>query len=178
MDRSPDDSLLPVGKVLRPHGLRGLLRIQVYAESDAIFERAGKVYLRGEGGEGKEFTFDSSQPVKANFILKLEELASLNEAEKYRGAEILVRRDALPPREDDEYFWFELLGLDVLLENGESLGSIVDIISTGGHDTYVVKGRKGEILIPGTHETVKEVDLERRKMTISPLEGLLDINEI
>ncbi|MFZ0448095.1 MAG: ribosome maturation factor RimM [Desulfatiglandaceae bacterium] len=178
MNQGPDDSLLAVGKVLRPHGLRGLLRIQVYADSGSIFDKAGKVFLKLESAECLEFTFNSLQPVKSNFILKLEELASLNEAEKYRGAEILVRKDALPPREDDEYFWFELVGLDVFSENGEYLGPIIDIISTGGHDTYVVKGGKGEILIPGTHETVKDIDLERRKMTISPIEGLLDINEI
>jgi 16S rRNA processing protein RimM len=178
LNQRPDDTLLPVGEVLRPHGLRGLIRILVYADSDAIFEKAGKVYLKREDGECLEFTFHSLQPIKSNCILKLEELTSLNEAEKYRGAEILVRKDTLPPRGDDEYFWFELLGLDVFSENGESLGPVVDIISTGGHDTYVVKGEKGEVLIPGTHETVKKIDLERRKMTISPIEGLLDINEI
>jgi 16S rRNA processing protein RimM len=178
LTRDADDSLLPVGKVLRHHGVRGLLRVRVYAESEALFENGGKVYLRREGGECREFTFNSSQPVKSALILKLEELASLDEAEKYRGAEILVRKDALPPREDDEYFWFELMGLDVFSEKGEHLGPIVNIISTGGHDTYVVKGEKGEVLIPGTHETVREIDLERRKMIISPAEGLLDINEI
>lgn len=178
MNRDPDDSLLPVGRVLRTHGLRGLLKMQIYADSDAPFQTGGKVYLRREDGECLEFTYHSSQPRKSDCILKLEELASVDEAEKYRGAEILVRKDGLPPREDDEYFWFELVGLDVFLENGEYLGPVINIISTGGHDTYVVKGQRGEILIPGTHETVREIDLGRRKMTVSPIDGLLDINEI
>lgn len=178
MGQGPDHSLLAVGRVLRPHGLRGLLKIQVYAESDGILERAGKVYLFGKGGERKEFTFHSSQPAKAGFILHLKELTSLDEAEEYRDAEILVTKDALAPRKDGEFYWFELSGLEVFTENGEYVGTLTNIISTGPYDTYVVKGGKGEILIPGTHDTVKDIDLERRKMTISPIEGLLDINAI
>jgi len=102
----------------------------------------------------------------------------LTDAEKYRAADILVRKDALPLKEEDEYFWHELLGLEVFLENGEYLGPISDIIATGSNDIYVIKKGKSEVLIPATHEIIKNIDLELGKMMIHPIEGLLDLHEI
>ncbi|MBW2093695.1 MAG: 16S rRNA processing protein RimM [Deltaproteobacteria bacterium] len=178
MPRNPDHSLLPVGKVLRPHGLRGQLKISAYARSDATFLRADTIFLRDRTGKLTEFTIASARSMKSGYIVELEELSSLTDAERYRDADILVRKNALPRKEEDEYFWYELLGLDVFLESGEYLGPISDIIATGSNDIYVIKRGKSELLIPGTHEIIKNIDLERGKMMIHPIDGLLDLHEI
>ncbi len=178
MAPNSDHSLLPVGKVLRPHGLRGQLKISAYARSDATFLNARSIFLRPGTGKPVEFAIRSARPFKSGYILELEELSSLTDAEKYRAADILVRKDALPLKEEDEYFWHELLGLEVFLENGEYLGPISDIIATGSNDIYVIKKGKSEVLIPATHEIIKNIDLELGKMMIHPIEGLLDLHEI
>lgn len=167
-----------MGRVLRPHGLRGQLKIFAYARSDATFLGSNNIFLRDKEGKLREFIIVSSRPCKSGFIVELEGLSSLTEAEAYRDAEILVRKDALPRKEEDEYFWYELFGLDVFLESGEYLGPIRDIIATGSNDVYVIKRGNGEILIPGTHEIIKDIDVRQRKMMIRPMEGLLDLDEI
>lgn len=109
--------------------------------------------------------------------MELEGLTSIDQAEVYRGAEILIRKEALE-REDDEYFWFELLGIRVYLDRGEYLGTISQIIPTGSNDIYVVKKGAKEILVPATYEIVEQIDLENGRMIISEIEGLLDLNEV
>lgn len=178
MNPVPEDRLLLVGRVVQPHGLRGLLKIFAYAGSDAAFVKAKTVFLRPQDGECREFTLNFAHPAKSRFIVKLGELSSLADAEKYRGADILVEMNALPAKEEDEYFWYELMGMDVFLESGEYLGFVSHIMATGSNDIYVVSKGTGEVLIPATHEIVREIDLKLGKMVVRAVEGLLDLNEI
>jgi len=164
--------------VLRPHGLRGQLKILAYARSEATFLNANSVFLRQQDGKLRKFSLVSSRPSKSSFIVQLEDISSLTDAETYRNADILIRKDALPRKEDGEYFWYELMGLDVFLESGEYLGPISDIMATGSNDIYVIKRGDSEILIPGTHEVIKHIDLQQGKMLVHPIEGLLDLHEI
>jgi 16S rRNA processing protein RimM len=119
----------------------------------------------------------SITPYKGMTLLRLEGISTLEEAEGYRGADVLVEKAGLR-RGEDEYFWYELIGLEVRLETGEALGTIFRIIATGANDIYVVRRGKREILVPATSEVVKAIDLESGTMIISPMEGLLDLNEI
>ncbi len=169
--------LLVVGKVIRPHGLKGLLRIMLYSGSGACLRDAETVFFRAVSGEIREYEVTSVKAHKNIFLLDLAEINSVDEAEAYRGAEILVKEEILT-REEDAYFWYELLGLKVYLDTGECLGTVSRIVPTGANDIYVVKKGKKEVHIPAVYEVVKEIDLENGKMTISPLEGMLDLNEV
>ncbi len=111
------------------------------------------------------------------FLMRLEGLNSRDDAEQFREAEIFIRKESLA-REEGEYYWYELLGLEAYLDTGEYLGRIKHIISAGSNDVYVIQEGGRELLIPATHEVVREIDLENRKIIISPMEGLLDLNEV
>jgi len=109
--------------------------------------------------------------------MKLEGVNSVGEAERLREAEILVKSDLIH-RKEGEYFWHELIGLRVFLDTGEHIGNITRIMPAGGNEIYVVGHGKKEIFIPAADEVVKEIDLEKGMMTISAMEGLLDLNEV
>lgn len=177
IESASSSDLLLVGKVIRPHGLKGLLRIKAYAGSEASFLEAETVLFKTVSGETCNCTVTSVTPHKNIFLMGVEEVSSADQAEMYRGAEILVQKETLT-REDDAFFWHELIGLNVYLDTGECLGSISRILTTGSNDIYVVKEGEKEIYIPAVYEVVTEIDLENGKMTISPMEGLLDLNEI
>ncbi len=169
--------LLPIGRVIRPHGLRGLVRIMSYSGSDEALAGGRTVYFKAVSGEMGKFTVSSAKVHKNHFLLEVAELQSIKKAEAYRGAEILAHKASFK-REKDTYFWHELLGLTVYLETGDCLGRIIRIIPTKANDIYVVKQGETEVLIPAVIEVVKTVDLKNGKMTVSPVEGLLDLNEI
>lgn len=166
-----------LGKVLRPHALEGRLYVQSYAESEASFEEAGEIFLKSSSGEIRAYRVLSSRPHKNGVLMKLNGVNSLEEAETLRGAEILVPVEAIP-RKEGEYLWHELMGLRVLLETGEQIGTITHILRAGSNELYVVGHGKKEVFVPATVEVVKEIDLEKGMMIISAMEGLLDLNEV
>ncbi len=177
MPEASSGSLLLVGKVIGPHGLGGLLRIWAYARSEASFLDAGTVMLRSVSGETREYTVTYIRPHKNAFLMRLKGLRSIDEAIEYRGAGIFVSKEAVA-RSDDEYFWYELLGLEVYLDTGRYLGIISRILPTKAHDIYVVKVGNKEVCIPAIYEVVKEIDIANKRMVIAALEGLLELNEV
>ena len=113
MTQASSSSLLLVGKVIGPHGLRGLLRVWAYAGSEASFLDAGTVLLRSVSGEIQEYKVIYIRPHKNAFLMKLKGFRSIDEAAEYRGADIFVSKEAVA-RSEDEYFWYELLGLSLI----------------------------------------------------------------
>ena len=178
MKKVSSEDLLLVGSVTRPHGLRGLLRIRSYAQSEKTFLNAGTVFLETASGETHEHAVSSISPHQSIFLLTLKGLGSLEEAEKYRGAAVFIRKDTASRETDDEYFWHEIIGMQVYLKSGEHIGTIEQVIPTGGNDVFVVRKEESEILIPGIHDVVQEIDLEGKKMIIDAMEGMLELNEV
>ena len=170
-------SMLLVGKVIRPHGWRGLVRIWSYARSEDSFMDAGTVFLKSSSGQFHEFGVISARPHKNMLLMRLEGINSKEDAEEYRGSEIFIRKESIA-REEGEFFWHELLGLKVFLENGDYLGDFYQVIETGSNDIYVVRDGEKEYLIPATYEFVRDIDLVNGKVIISDREGLLDLNEV
>ena len=178
MDPNSSGNLLVIGKVVKPHGLKGLLKVRSYTRSEETFQDSRTVSLRKEEwGGAREFNVLSVAVRKNAVLLALEGVTSIETAERLRGSEVLIEKDSLV-RGDDEYFWHELIGLKVFLDTGAYLGSVSGIISERGNDIYVVRDGSRELPIPATHEVVRKIDLESGIMTVRPLEGMLDLNEI
>lgn len=177
MSKVSPENLLLIGEVIRPHGLDGTLRIRSYAQSESTFLDAGIVFLKSDPPEPQEYKVLSVKPHKNILLMKLEGLDSVEGAETYRGANILIRKDLLK-RKKEEFFWFELIGLKVYLDSGRYIGILKDIIQTGSNDVYIVREKEEEFLIPAIHEVIKTIDLENNKMIIRKMEGLFELNEI
>lgn len=167
--------LILIGQVVRPHGLTGLLRIVSYAESKETFLRAGSVFLDKGEDELFERRVVSIRAHRSVYLLKLSGLRSVDEAEFFRGAGILIEKDSVVRSDEDEFFWYELIGLDVYLITGQYLGVLKGIFPTGSNDVYVVENEGREFLIPAIHQVVKEINRAQKRMIISPMRGLLDL---
>lgn len=178
MGKVSSEELLLIGKVVRPHGLKGLLRIDSYAESPDTFIKAAEVFLEGASGKTVRHGIISLTPGKKCFLLHLEDLDSLEKAEMYRGGRIYIEKSRLSARKEDEYFWHEIIGLPVYLDTGRRIGTIREVFPAAGHDIYVIEEGDKEILVPAVHDVIKEVDLGKKKVVIREMEGLLDLNEV
>ena len=178
MSKVSPENLLLVGKVIRPHGLGGLLRIRSYARSEESFLNAGNVYLKSDEQGLIEYSVLAAKPHKKIILMDLKGLTSSEDAEKYRDADIYINKNSLKREREDEYYWFELIGLKVYLNRGRYIGVLEDIISTPGNDIFVVREGREEFLIPAVHEIIEEIDLKNLTMTISEIEGLLNVNEV
>jgi 16S rRNA processing protein RimM len=164
-----------IGHVVRPHGVTGLLRIVSYAQSKETFLKAGSVYIGQANGEWEEHTVVSIREQGSRYLLKVSGVESVETAEELRGADIFVGEESLGEKEEDDFYHFELLGLDVYLDTGSYLGVLKGIFPTGSNDVYVVQGQGKEYLIPAIYQVIKEVDPLEGRMIISAMKGLLDL---
>jgi 16S rRNA processing protein RimM len=90
----------------------------------------------------------------------------VEDAHRLVGAKLCVSESRLPPLDSDEFYWYQLIGLEVVSTDGTKLGILEEIIETGSNDVYVVRLGGEEILVPATQEVVHEIDLQRRLMIV------------
>ena len=170
------DTMVAVGKISGTHGIRGHLRIHSYSGNLESLLHARTVTLaQSVTAPAERFTITEARPHRSGFIVRLEGLDDINQAERLVGSEVLLLRSQLPQTADDEYYWCDLIGLSVVTDDQRELGTISDIFETGSSDIYVVTGTGREYLIPAIGDVISSIDLENRRMVITPLEGLLDL---
>ncbi len=177
-NKASSEKLLLVGKVIKPHGFKGLIRVWSFARTIDSFLHSGTVFFKQDHQEPVESTVLDVKPHKNIFLMSVKEIDTFEKADSFRGADILIRKDHLARNSDDEYYWFELIDLKVYLDTGKYLGIIKEIIPTGSNDVYVVKQNDSEFLIPAIHDVVKKIDLDKGEMIITAIDGLLDLNEV
>ncbi len=164
-----------MGKVVATHGIRGQLRIAVYSGIFDTILSLDSLTLKGPDGKMESFAVAGSVIHGRKLLIALREYDTINQVQHLVGREVYAGRDQLPELDEGEYYWCDLLGLKVVTEQGELLGTITDIIATGSNDVYVVKNDAREYLIPALEEVVLDVDLGEEKMVIRPPDGLLDL---
>lgn len=167
--------LILIGHVIRPHGIAGLLRIVSYAQSLETFLQAGSVFMDRGNNEFEEGKVIDIRPHGSSFLLRLSGLNSIEQTEIFKAAKIFIRKDSLIKKDEDEFFYYELLGLNVYSITGQYLGVVKEIFPTGSNDVYVVEGQGKEFLIPAIHQVIKEINIAQKRMVISPIKGLLEL---
>ena len=164
---------LEVGQIVNTNGLKGLLKINPFTDDITRFERL-KTILVDHKKELLEFEIESVRYQKKQVLLKLKGIDTIVEAEKYREDYLKINRNKEEKLPEDTYYIVDLIGLDIYTENGELLGKLDDIFSTGSNDVYVVKNSEGkQILLPAISDVIKNIDLEQKKIVVNLIEGLL-----
>jgi len=163
-----DSEFVSVGRILAPWGTKGDLKIEVMTDFPERFASGRKVYLDNE-----PLTIERSHLHKDSLIVKLATIDSREAAEKLRGRLLEIPQAEVCPLPEGEYYRFELIGLEVQTTEGESLGEIAEILVTGSNDVFVVRKDANEVLIPAIDDVIKFVDIEKRRITIELINGLL-----
>ena len=167
--KEPRPGFTAVGRVLRPHALKGEIRVLGYSPTGRNLQRGRPVYL----AEVRR-TVERSRPDQDQWILKLQGLNDRNSVEALRG-ELLEAADNDVLRDDDEsFFLHELIGMTVVTTGGEELGTVSEVLQPGANDVYVVRGPRGEILVPAIGEVIERIDASVGQISITPLPGMLD----
>lgn len=135
----------------------------------------GEIYTREPNGEHVPLVVLSARQKGTRSIVTLSGITDPNEAKKLTHKKIYIRQSVLPELKKGEYYSYQIMGLDVVTVDGREIGKVVKIFSTGSNDVYEVKPPNGEtILIPAIKHVVLEIDLEKGRMVIEPMEGMLD----
>ena len=165
------DEIIAVGKITGAHGLRGEVKLSPYASLDGAEWKT--VYVRtGKADRPMEVVHVRSN--KDLLILELQGFGDRDAAQALAGSELCMRRGDLPALAEDEYYYADLLGAAVFTDDGRDLGIVKEIIPTGSNDVLEVKGPLGTVLIPAIEDVVLEVDMDKARIVVHLLEGLVD----
>lgn len=153
---------ITVGRIVAPHGVRGDLRVLPETERPAMFRKLKKLFLGG-----RAYDVCSSRPHKNVHIIHLAEVEDRNRAEPLVGTPVEIPAAELPKLPEGEYYYFQLIGLTVVSDTGDTVGTLTEIIETGANNVYAVKTAEGkEIYLPAIPSCVLSVQPEEKTMTV------------
>lgn len=155
-----------MGRVASAHGIRGWVKIQPFTEYlDSLLDY-DTWWIGREHGPWREVKVEQSEVHNKTLAALLAGCPDRNAAERLKGQLIAVPRSELPEQDEDEYYWSDLIGMSVVNEAGERLGTVANLLETGANDVLSVKGDSGEILIPFVEAAIKKVDLQNKTILV------------
>ena len=159
-----------IGVVASVHGIKGAVKVFPTTQEPERFSRLEQVK---EDSEGESWTIQSASPFKNMVLLQVKELTDRNQAEAVKGGTLWIPREEALPLEENEYYISDVVGALVVTEEGETLGMVGDVLTTGSNEVFAVKTPDGqEILIPSIKDCVIAMDLDKKIVTVHLLEGL------
>lgn len=164
---------LEIGQIVNTNGLKGMLKIKPFTDDITRFENLEIIYIQ-KGQELIAKNIEEVKYVKNMVLLKLEGIDNIEEAEKYRNMYIKIDKEDIGDIPEDSYLVVDMLKCNVYTEENELLGKMVDVLSTGSNDVYVVRTAEGkEILLPAIKDVIKEIDIQNKKIIVNLMDGLI-----
>ena len=162
-----------VGRVVRPHGLRG--QVVIASETDFGADRfaaGAKVWTE----TSDELVVRDSYPQADRWIVAFENVTTVEEAETLRGVELRIPEDARMPLGPDEYYLYDLVGCEVRTKDGVEIGRVQAVYTGAGGALLSVDRNGSEVLVPLVKTMCPEIDVAARRIIVDPPEGLLEVN--
>ena len=165
-----------VGVIASTHGLSGEVNVFPTTQDPERYKKLKKVTLHTQKGEEIQLDVVSSRFFKKFVIVKFKQFNNINEVEKFRGCELTIDRKDAIKLEKGEYYCADLIGLVIVDEEGNELGTLTEILQTGANDVYEMtrKDSEDKIYIPAIRDCVKEINVDEGKIVIHVMPGLLD----
>jgi 16S rRNA processing protein RimM len=162
---------LVVGKLRRPHGVKGEMLMEVLTDFPERLKPGGTLYVEPAY---ETLVLRSLRPHKDGLLVAFEGCITPETAGEYRNRMVAVKTANRPPLAEGEYYHHQVIGLRVSTASGQTVGRVVEILTTGAHDVLVVRGETGpEILIPLVEPFLQEINLAEGEMIVSLIPGML-----
>jgi 16S rRNA processing protein RimM len=161
-------NLQVVGQALKPFGVKGEIKIRPFTQSFEIFARSDELVF-----DQVSFRLVSFRVHRGTVLATLQGIDSVEQAKALCGKLVKTDERNFPPKGEDEFYWFELIGMSVRTIDGKELGTVAAMIETGANDVLEVHGDYGEVLIPLIDDVVVEIRTEDGAIIVDPLDGLI-----
>ena len=162
-----------IGQIVNTFGIKGEVKVNPFTDDIEQFERLKSILVE-KNKKLLEVEIENVRYQKHLVILKLKNIEDMNTAEKYKGCYIKIHRKDARKLPDGTYFIADIIGSEVITDDGQKLGKVDDIYNTGSNDICVVKDELGkQILLPGIKDVILDIDIEKQVVTVHLLEGLI-----
>jgi len=171
-----NETLFTVGEIANTHGIRGEVKVVPHTDfAEQRFAKGSRLVIVDAKGVQTPVVVQSARVHKKLYFLTFKEFGNINEVEKFKGALLKVESRFQEELGEDEYYYHEIIGCEVVTEDGTPLGTIKEILTPGANDVWVVKRPKGrDLLLPVIDEVVLSVDVDSKKVVVELMEGLLE----
>lgn len=170
----PREGRVVAGVITGSHGIKGEARMASFLVGNLDLAEVSEVTITTPDGNARQWKLIRARPGKRNWIILLEGVNSPKEAEELKGATVEVHSSLLPPAGEGEYYWRDLIGLEVRTVDGRSLGKVKGLIPRGEQDVLEVDDGQKEALIPMAGPFIESIDIEKGLIIVNPPEGLVD----
>lgn len=161
---------ITIGQIVNAVGLKGESKVYNYSDSQERYFDLQTVYLDDELYEIEKVRFQQHL-----VILKFKGVDDRDAAEALKGKYVYITEEDLKELPEGTYYIRDLIGSLVVLENGEVLGTLTNVLQTSAQDLYEIDVEGKKVLLPGVSEFILNVDLKTKKVTVRLPEGLLDL---
>lgn len=168
------DEWVTIGQIVAVFGIHGELKVIPQTDIPDRFAHLRSVYL---GSDHQRYRLTKSRPYRsAMLVISLAGIQTANDAEALIGQTLMIPLAELPELPPDQYYIHDLIGLRAENSSGQALGTIVDVLATGGNDVYIIRetGSGRDVLVPAIKDIVKRVDVAAGILIIDPIPGLFD----
>ncbi len=169
-------SMMLVGRVTRPHGLRGHMVVEPDTDFGAARFAPGAQVWREVAGEASAVTVCEGRQQGTRWVIRVEGVTSIEAAEMFRGKELRIPEDAKMALGSDEYYLHDLVGCLVQTTLGEDIGRVQAVYTAAGGALLGIDHGGSEVLVPLVKAICPEVDVVGKRIRLDPPEGLLDVN--
>lgn len=161
------DNLVTIGKCVKPHGLGGEIGVKPITDFPERFEQTETVFAHQQKDPVKFLEVETVRSHSGGFLLKFKGVDSKEKAEKLRGFFLAVPEDETVVLEEDEFWHWELEGLQAFDPDGNPLGVLKEVIESPAHDLYLIENDKGKThLVPAVHQYVPDILIEENKIVV------------
>jgi 16S rRNA processing protein RimM len=170
---APEDRVV-IGRVLRPHGLKGEVVVEVLTDFPERFLEGLRVRLSGPAHEAREAHIVAMRPHRGRVLLTFEGISDVSKAEELRNLDVSVSVADIAPRPPGYVYHWEIEGAEVFDASGRRLGRVAELQDAAGRPLLVVETPRGLRDVPFAHPIVVSVDVEGKRVVLAPPDGLLD----
>jgi len=172
-NHTPAD-LVPLGKIVKPHGILGEVKIRLYNGESKSLKVGQSIWLDLGGNIHEPYVIEKLNLKFEKKRLKFKNINDRNSAELLRNFTFSIRRDEFPEIFDEEFYLFDLIGFNVADQTGKLLGKVSDIMENPANDILIISDGDKEHLIPLVDDFVQLFDFDEKQVTINLIDGLID----
>jgi len=163
---------ITIGEIVKTRGLRGCMKVLSFVDTQDISDELEFVYIQDNSGQKILYNLRKIDVSGKFLFIELDAIGDVDLAKTFVGCKIVIPGNMFKELPEGEYYWRDIIGLDVYSEEGKLLGQIESVFPTGSNDVYVCKGGEREILLPAIADVIKSIDIDRRVMNVKLMEGL------
>ena len=166
---------LEIGQIVNTFGIKGFVKVKPFTENTKKrFDNLKTVYIKKKNTR-KEYEIEEVKYHKEMVLIKFKTIDTIEEAESLRNSYLVIDRENEKPLEEGTYYIVDMIGLEVFTDEGKKLGILEDVYSSNlSCDLYVVKDELGKtITLPAIEDVILDIDMEKRKMTVHLVKGLV-----